>query len=664
MAAVIKQQPEITDQLAQVLLTKFELDPKFIKEIVNKALTIVRKTANYNFQQRFKESGILGIATDAAKSIFQKPKQQQPLVQDTLDKTKPASTGLTSTSIESKEPLIQQNLPFTVPEQTEEKQLIEKKEKPKEILIAGITEEGVKNLKDKLPDLFKEVFKKLPKEEQKTPDTKSRFSEKGLLGMLPPGLLAMGGGLALLLGGLAALVTGLQTDGPLKGLLKIFSKVGLQGGIKLLEKGAKTFLKTLTSVIKAPVGLLRSVARSIGSIFGPGVYKKVLTGIKAAKGLFANMLKGLIKVISPLLKRIPLIGTIISFGFAYTRFKSGDVMGGIIDILSGVATIFPGVGTAISIGLDVLNAFLDFKTGGATTETSLKKTGVLKGWIKGIGGWFKKNGENLPLIGPLIKTGRLISESKWAEAISSVVEWIPGLSWVLDWLGFTAEKRTEIAQGNLNKVSDAVSSFMTWINESVWGTISNFFTGIFDSVKSYWDNLSLDPRSWVGMAPKAPTPNKIDVLGTEEETKKPELAEGGVAVEPTEALVGEDGPEAVVPLAKGGVVTQPTTALVGEAGKEAVIPLEKYFNGKDFSLSNNTLDKIASNTGSTNEVLKMLGQAIFKLAQAYETKSKNSNNIVINGQQQSPTPSASQVAATNVDPIRRIRAQFGAQFAT
>ena len=37
----------------------------------------------------------------------------------------------------------------------------------------------------------------------------------------------------LVLGGIAALVTGLMTDGPLKGLLKILAKGGIIGGIKL-----------------------------------------------------------------------------------------------------------------------------------------------------------------------------------------------------------------------------------------------------------------------------------------------------------------------------------------------------------------------------------------------------------------------------------------------
>ena len=72
----------------------------------------------------------------------------------------------------------------------------------------------------------------------------------------------------------------------------------------------------------------------------------------------------------------------------------------------------------------------------------------------------------------------------------------------------------------------------------------------------------------------------------------PKLAEGGIVTEPTIALIGEAGPEAVIPLeslssqtmeinlagipklATGGIVTEPTIAMIGEAGPEAVVPLD------------------------------------------------------------------------------------------
>ena len=63
-----------------------------------------------------------------------------------------------------------------------------------------------------------------------------------------------------------------------------------------------------------------------------------------------------------MLKKLPLIGTIISFGYAFTRFKSGDVFGGMLDIASGLASLVPGIGTVLSIGIDVFSAMRDIKT--------------------------------------------------------------------------------------------------------------------------------------------------------------------------------------------------------------------------------------------------------------------------------------------------------------
>jgi succinyl-CoA synthetase beta subunit len=111
-------------------------------------------------------------------------------------------------------------------------------------------------------------------------------------------------------------------------------------------------------------------------------------------------------------------------------------------------------------------------------------------------------------------------------------------------------------------------------------------------------------------------------------------------------------------MATGGIVTQPTNALVGEAGPEAIIPLDRYMDPTN-GFDNSIFEKIASNTGSTNDGLKSLAQAIFKLAQIYEKNNKNTNNIVVNGQkQQERVASASEIAASNRDPIRQVRMQF------
>lgn len=195
-----------------------------------------------------------------------------------------------------------------------------------------------------------------------------------------PGGILMG--ILGLLGGAGALLFGLLNDGPFKGALKILSKIGISGGIKLLVNGAKAFLGSLSKFMTAPF-------KMVSKLFGKGILGKML-----------SFMKPLLKI----LRRIPLIGSIISIGFAISRFKSGDNIGGVIDILSaltGLLNLIPGgsiVAIPLSLGLDVLNAWLDVKTAGAKDKQSAKMD-ILGDMAKSIGNWVWKNALWIPVIG-------------------------------------------------------------------------------------------------------------------------------------------------------------------------------------------------------------------------------------------------------------------------
>lgn len=158
----------------------------------------------------------------------------------------------------------------------------------------------------------------------------------------------------LILGGLAALVTGFLSDGPAKGLLKILAKVGVGGGVKWFASKFKGIGKSVGKMFKSFGGLLLKPFKFLKG----GAIKTFFKGLGKKVGF----------LLKPVLKRIPGIGSMISWAFAYSRFKKGDVVGGLIDVASGIATLFPGVGTALGIGLDVLNAFLDTKKGDETVK--------------------------------------------------------------------------------------------------------------------------------------------------------------------------------------------------------------------------------------------------------------------------------------------------------
>jgi hypothetical protein len=224
--------------------------------------------------------------------------------------------------------------------------------------------------KKKTPD--KAIKTSIQKITPKQP-SKITASPSNKPGSILAGILAM-------LGGAGALLLGLLTDGPFKGVLKLLSKLGIQGGIKMLMAGAKAFIGTLSKFVTAPF-------KMVGKLFGKGIMGKLL---------------GFLKPLGKIFKRIPLIGSIISIGFAISRFNKGQNVRGVIDVLSAVVGLLdfvaPGVGFALSFGLDMLNVWMDMKM--ADPKNKGKSEMDVLGEIgKTIGNWIWKNALWIPVIG-------------------------------------------------------------------------------------------------------------------------------------------------------------------------------------------------------------------------------------------------------------------------
>jgi hypothetical protein len=230
--------------------------------------------------------------------------------------------------------------------------------------------------------------------------------------------------------GIGALIAGLMTDGPFKGALKMLARLGLgivERQIKMILKIARGLMpdKLIGNLFEKliPKNFIGNLIKRLLSI--DDIVKMVTSGmtgfISSLKGMISapfkalgGMAKGggimtkMVSFMKPLLsvlKKVPLIGSIISIGFAISRFKSGDNIGGVIDVLSALSGLLylTGVGApvafAIGLGLDLLNAFLDAKTGGATGKQQGAKMDLLGDMAKGIGKWIWKNALWLPVIG-------------------------------------------------------------------------------------------------------------------------------------------------------------------------------------------------------------------------------------------------------------------------
>ncbi len=197
---------------------------------------------------------------------------------------------------------------------------------------------------------------------------------------------SMLGGLLMLLGGVGALIMGLLTDGPFKGALKILSKIGISGGIKMLMSAAKGLLGTFSKFVTAPF-------KFAGKLLGKGFMGKIFNALKPLGKIF---------------KRIPFIGTFISIGFAISRFNKGQNVRGVIDVLSGLVGLIdlvaPGVGFTLSLGLDILNVWMDSKMSDPANKGK-SEMDILGEIGKTIGNWIWDNALWLPVIGGFKRWG-------------------------------------------------------------------------------------------------------------------------------------------------------------------------------------------------------------------------------------------------------------------
>jgi len=177
------------------------------------------------------------------------------------------------------------------------------------------------------------MFEKLSSDIADKTDKKSKDKEKekgSSIGDLLTNLL--GGGIAAMFMGIVGFAGALMSDGPTKGFMAFIGKGGLKLG-------------------------LGSMAKFFGGTFSKAV-----------------------------LKRMPIIGSLLSFALAYDYFKQGEYVDMALQIASGVANFVPGYGTALSVGIDVLQAVVDAKagSGGTAEEKNSRKLDLLSNWGKNL----------------------------------------------------------------------------------------------------------------------------------------------------------------------------------------------------------------------------------------------------------------------------------------
>ena len=224
-------------------------------------------------------------------------------------------------------------------------------------------------------------------------------------------------------------------QGVVNGMSKFFTLGGLQLTFGTAFKSVGTLFGSISQ--KLADYATDMFKGTIGSVLGEGAEQGgKVAGSAIGGGLKGQLLKGgtlLFKGLSlTALKAIPLIGTVISFGQAWARFREGEYMQGLIDIAAGLAGLVPGVGTAMSIGLSALNAFIDFKPEGEKEKFTQQSINISSALLKGVGLYSKLFGKGLlkrlPLIGSLLSFGSAWGKFQENNILGGTLDLISGIA--------------------------------------------------------------------------------------------------------------------------------------------------------------------------------------------------------------------------------------------
>lgn len=322
-----------------------------------------------------------------------------------------------------------------------------------------------------------------------------------------PLLSGLGTGLMFIVGGIAAFINGLMNDGPFRGALKILSRMGIEGGVAILKRVISTAFTLLKELPEKFFGKLGGKFTKFIGEFAGGLGGKVLA--KLEKGFLGKMAVKVLKPLSKVLTKIPLIGTLISLGFAYARFKDGDVVGGVIDTVSalvGLLDLIPGAAAfviPIQIGLDVLNAWLDYKSDQGEGKPKLSKLDILGDMVKSIGSWMWDNAKDIPLLGTFKYLGMAWDSFKGGKLNESLTNLAYGLIAIIPGGGLIIRgiealmsylnPNAKPEEPNLN-VAAAASSISSWaksIGDWIWTNGEKIpVISSFKYLSKAWDSFS------------------------------------------------------------------------------------------------------------------------------------------------------------------------------
>lgn len=362
----------------------------------------------------------------------------------------------------------------------------------------------------------------------------------------------------------------IQTQMKITGTSALEAGTTIQGSFKMAKAALQDFITGLSDP-NADLGkLLENVATSFvgdGTDTNRGVIGNLMPAIEQVlKSLTLVIQKGVPQV----MKALPGI----------LKNTLPDLAKAAVALVVAITDILPELAPVIADGMSVL-----------TEELVPYIPQIIGSFIKALGSYLFISWQTMfqryaELLAPIVDFLR--------EKIMAVIQWIAGVitpvvnffkNVVIAAAAILAPIFENIYNGVIQPIGQAIGtlveniksvlgSVVKWINSNIVQPIAGFFTGLWNGIKAGVDALVGGIKqvfSTIGNALKAPINAIIDGIN--------KVIDGINSLTVPDWVPGIGGQHPnfgrIPKLAQGGIATNPTNALIGEAGKEAVIPLER-----------------------------------------------------------------------------------------
>ena len=322
-----------------------------------------------------------------------------------------------------------------------------------------------------------------------------------------------------------------------KGIIK-----GVTGAFKMLKatklgqvvgdiaKGIGAFFKGIGGKILRWLGFGGAAAKGGGAL---------AKGFRTAGGLLKTIFGGIIgKVGGKLLKTLkflPVIGSLVSFGFAFARFKKGETIPAIFEILSGILNLIPlGFTQIISMAIDGGLLLYDMYTAKneKREKAGMEKISFLTWFKETIGSKLITVLKYLPGIGGIFTLGEAFGAFKSGnigEGLkllgSSIFSFIGGKG-----LGDLALKGinflTSMFSGEKEEGAESAEKGESFfdIMKKIWKKAGEIVSEKIKALRD-WALKKLDPRNWFGSDEEEKKAKaKVQGLSEAEKLKKAKAA--------------------------------------------------------------------------------------------------------------------------------------------